>query len=157
MKAREYKMDLGAAARVAGYFDRIGQHLRLPQHRESSATYAFGILGEGDRKSVEPIAARASGGDEEAAEQIHDRLLHFLRESPWSDREVRREAAQYVVKAMSAREPVTAWIIDDTGFLKQGTHSPGVQRQYTGQCGQDRQLPDRRQPHPRDGDRAGTC
>ena len=135
MKAREYKMDLGAAGRVAGYFDRIGKHLRLPQHRESFATYAFGILGEGDRKSVEPIAARASGGDEEAAEQIQDRLLHFLRESPWSDREVRREAARYVVKAMSAREPVTSWIIDDTGFLKQGIHSPGVQRQYTGSAG----------------------
>jgi|SRR5580658_388203 SRSO17 transposase len=135
MKAHEYRMDLGAAARVAGYFDRIGQHLPLPQHRESFATYAFGILGEGDRKSVEPIAARASGGDEEAAEQIQDRLLHFLRESPWRDREVRREAAQYVVKALSAREPVTAWIIDDTGFLKQGTHSPGVQRQYTGSAG----------------------
>jgi len=135
MKAHEYRMDLGAAARVAGYFDRVGQHLPLPQHRESFATYAFGILGEGDRKSVEPIAARASGGDEEAAEQIQDRLLHFLRESPWRDREVRREAAQYVVKAMSAREPVTSWIIDDTGFLKQGTHSPGVQRQYTGSAG----------------------
>jgi hypothetical protein len=52
MKAREYKMNLGAAARVAGYFDDIGKHLRLPQHRESFATYAFGILGEGDRKSV---------------------------------------------------------------------------------------------------------
>lgn len=103
MKALEYAMDEHAAARVAGYFDGIGEHLRLPQHRESFATYAFGILAEGDRKSVEPIAAKASGGDEEAAEQIHNRLLHFLRESPWSDREVRREAARYVVEAMSAR------------------------------------------------------
>jgi SRSO17 transposase len=135
MKALEYAMDEHAAARVAEYFDRIGEHLPLPQHRESFATYAFGILAEGDRKSVEPIAAKASGGDEEAAEQIHNRLLHFLRESPWSDREVRREAARYVVETMSAREPVTSWIIDDTGFLKQGTHSPGVQRQYTGSAG----------------------
>jgi SRSO17 transposase len=130
-----YEMDGAAAVRVAGCFERIGKHLPLPQHRESFATYAFGILGDGDRKSVEPIAARASGGDEEAAEQIQDRLLHFLRESPWSDREVRREAARYVVEAMSARESVTSWIIDDTGFLKQGKHSPGVQRQYTGSAG----------------------
>jgi SRSO17 transposase len=135
MKALEYAMDEGAAARVAGCFDRIGKHLPLPQHRESFATYAFGILGDGERKSVEPIAARAAGDDEELAEQIQDRLLHFLRESPWSDREVRREAARYVVEAMSAREPITSWIIDDTGFLKQGKHSPGVQRQYTGSAG----------------------
>jgi SRSO17 transposase len=135
MKALEYAMDEGAAARVAGCFDRIGKHLPLPQHRKSFATYAFGILGDGERKSVEPIAARAAGDDEELAEQIQDRLLHFLRESPWSDREVRREAARYVVEAMSAREPITSWIIDDTGFLKQGKHSPGVQRQYTGSAG----------------------
>ena len=88
MKSLEYAMDEQAAARVAEYFDRIGKHLPLPQNRESFATYAFGILGEGDRKSVEPIAAKASGGDELAAEQIQDRLLHFLRESPWSDRDV---------------------------------------------------------------------
>jgi SRSO17 transposase len=135
MKALEYAMDEQAAARVAEYFDRIGKHLPLPQNRESFATYAFGILGEGDRKSVEPTAAKASGGDELAAEQIQDRLLHFLRESPWSDRDVRREAGRYVVGVMGEREPVTTWIIDDTGFLKQGKHSPGVQRQYTGSAG----------------------
>jgi SRSO17 transposase len=135
MKALEYAMDEQAAARVAEYFDRIGKHLPLPQNRESFATYAFGILGEGDRKSVEPIAAKASGGDERAAERIQDRLLHFLRESPWSDRDVRREAGRYVVAVMAEREPVTTWIVDDTGFLKQGKHSPGVQRQYTGSAG----------------------
>ena len=135
MSATEYAMDAHAAARVAEYFDRIGRHLPLPQNRESFATYAFGILGEGDRKSVEPIAAKASGGDEQAAEQIQDRLLHFLRESPWSDRDVRREAGRYVVGVMAEREPVTTWIVDDTGFIKQGKHSPGVQRQYTGSAG----------------------
>jgi SRSO17 transposase len=135
MKALEYAMDEGAAARVAGYFERIGKHMPLPQHRASFATFAFGILADGDRKSVEPIAARASGGDKLVAERTQDRLLHFLREAPWSDREVRREAARYAIEAMSAREPITALIIDDTGFLKQGTQSPGVQRQYTGSAG----------------------
>jgi hypothetical protein len=52
-------------ASPSSYFDRIGKRLPLPlpQNRESFATYAFGILGEGDRKSVEPIAAKASGCD----------------------------------------------------------------------------------------------
>jgi SRSO17 transposase len=96
--------------------------------------YAFGILGDGERKSVEPIAARACG-EEEATCKMHDSLLHFIRESPWDDRAVRREATHYVVGALSAREAITTWIIDDTGFLKQGRHSPGVQRQYTGSAG----------------------
>jgi len=127
-------MDEAATARVAGYFARIGEHLPWPGQRASFATYAYGILGEGDRKSVEPIAARAAA-EPEATCRTHNRLLHFMRESPWDDRVVRLEAARYAVEAMSTREPVVAWIIDDTGFLKQGKHSPGVQRQYTGSAG----------------------
>jgi SRSO17 transposase len=131
----DYELDGAGAVRVAEYFNvTLGKHLRRKDQRESFATYAFGLLGEGDRKSVEPMAARASA-DEQTCERLHDRLLHFVREGAWSDREVRREAARYVLGAMSAREPVTCWIIDDTGMLKQGRHSPGVQRQYTGSAG----------------------
>lgn len=129
-----YAMDEAGTARVAEYFARIGRQLPRPEQRSSFATYAFGILGDGERKSVEPMAARACGEPEETC-RVHDRLLHFVRESPWNDRAVRREAATYVIAALSAREPITTWIIDDTGFLKQGGHSPGVQRQYTGSAG----------------------
>jgi SRSO17 transposase len=83
---------------------------------------------------VEPIAGRACA-EPEQVEAMQDGLLHFVRESPWSDREVRREATRYVTQVMSAREPVTTWILDDTGFLKPGNDSPGVQRQYTGSAG----------------------
>jgi SRSO17 transposase len=62
---------------------------------------------------------------------MHQRLLHFAVDSRWSD----REAARYALSAMTHREPVEAWIVDDTGFLKQGKHSVGVQRQYTGSAG----------------------
>jgi SRSO17 transposase len=129
-----YSFDEAATARVADYFARIGRHLSRPEQRASFATYAFGILGEGERKSVEPIAARASP-EPAAASCTHDRLLHFVRESPWNDHRVRLEAARYAIEVLEAREPITTWIIDDTGFLKQGTHSPGVQRQYTGSAG----------------------
>jgi SRSO17 transposase len=130
-----YEMDEAGAARVAGYFNGvIGQHLPRRDQRASFATYAFGILADGERKSVEPIAARACA-DDAACERLHDRLLHFVREGAWSDRDVRREASRYAIAAMTAREPITCWMIDDTGMLKQGTHSPGVQRQYTGSAG----------------------
>lgn len=129
-----YSMDATATARVAEYFALVGGHLPRKDQRASFATYAFGILGEGARKSVEPIAARATGDPVETC-RMHDRLLHFIRESPWDDRAVRREACWYVVDVLQEREPITTWIVDDTGFLKQGSHSPGVQRQYTGSAG----------------------
>ena len=131
----DYEMDSAGACRVSDYFNvTLGKHVRRKDQRASFATYAFGLLGDGERKSVEPIAARACG-DEEQCDRMHDRLLYFVREGAWSDRDVRREASRYAIAAMSAREPVTCWIIDDTGMLKQGKHSPGVQRQYTGSAG----------------------
>lgn len=131
----DYEFDAAAAERLHDFFiRRIGRHLRRREQRESFATYAFGILSDGERKSVEPIAARAAPAPDDAA-RTHDRLLHFTRESPWPDRLVRREAARYAIEALSAREPITTWIIDDTGFLKQGHHSVGVQRQWTGSAG----------------------
>jgi SRSO17 transposase len=116
---------------------RLGQHLPRLDQRELFALYAHGILGDGERKSVEPIAARATGDDEEggACERMQARLLNFLRLSPWGDRSVRREAARYVIGALEEQAPITTWIIDDTGFPKQGKDSVGVQRQYSGTLG----------------------
>ena len=122
---------------------RIGRLLARRERRESFATYAHDILADGERKSVEPMAARAAGSDDEHAdvtpavqcERIQARLLNFLRESPWDDRSVRREAARYVVGELQKQEPVMAWTIDDTGFPKQGKDSVGVQRQYSGTLG----------------------
>jgi len=83
---------------------------------------------------MEPMAARACPNPE-GVNAAHERLTYFTRGAEWSDRDVRREAARYALAAMTAREPVTDWIIDDTGFPKQGTHSVGVQRQYSGTIG----------------------
>jgi SRSO17 transposase len=129
-----FTVDAGAERRLGEYFAEIGDALGHELRRESFAMYAMGLLGDGERKSAEPIAARACG-DARLADAYHQRLIHFLGDSPWNDRDVRRIAVRYSTAAMAAREPVTAWIIDDTGFLKQGTHSVGVQRQYTGSAG----------------------
>jgi SRSO17 transposase len=94
----------------------------------------LGVLGDGERKSIEPIAARACA-DPARADAEHQRLLHFALDSPWSDSGVRQVAARYAVDAMTQHALLDSWIIDDTGFLKQGSHSVGVQRQYTGSAG----------------------
>jgi SRSO17 transposase len=80
-----------------------------------------GLFGEGVRESTEPIAARACP-DPARADAEHQRLLHFIGVSRWSDREVRREAARYAVAAMTSSEPIEVSIIDDTGWLKEGSH-----------------------------------
>jgi SRSO17 transposase len=129
-----YELDSAGVARLEDYFDRIGRLLKDHRKRESFAMYALGLLGDGDRKSAEPIAARAAG-DPVLAERYHFKLLHFVGQAHWSDEAVRLEAAKYVVNALSEREEITTWIVDDTGFLKQGKHSVGVQRQYTGSAG----------------------
>ena len=127
-------MNVASRQRLSEYFDRIGAVLGRKGRRESFALYAEGVLGDGERKSIEPIAARACA-DPSRADAEHQRLLHFALDAPWSDDDVRREASQYALEAMTARELVDSWIIDDTGFLKQGRHSVGVQRQYTGSAG----------------------
>lgn len=127
-------MNAAVEQRLEEYLDLIGQVLGRPERRASFAMYAFGILGDGERKSLEPIAARACA-DPDEADAVHQRLHHFALDSRWDDHAVRREAARYALAAMTRKEPVEAWIVDDTGFLKQGTHSVGVQRQYTGSAG----------------------
>jgi SRSO17 transposase len=63
-------------------------------------------------------------------------MLKRISRAVWDDVPVRREAVGYALDALKARgERVEVSIIDDTGFLKQGKHSPGVQRQYTGSAG----------------------
>lgn len=126
--------EIATAARLEEFFGRIDGHLKDSRKRESFAMFACGILGDGERKSAEPIAARACP-DPEEVDNVHRKLLYFLGRSVWDDRAVRLEAARYAIEEIQKRERVTTWIVDDTGFLKQGTESVGVQRQYTGSAG----------------------
>src|SRR5262245_28206489 len=129
-----YELDAGAQSRLNEYFSAIGDALDNKTRRASFATYAMGLLGNADRKSAEPIAAFATPAPDQC-EPAHHRLLRFVRDSPWNDHRVRRVAAKHAIEALTLEEPIQTWIVDDTGFLKQGTHSVGVQRQYTGSAG----------------------
>src|SRR5258708_32235785 len=65
----------------------------------------------------------------------HQKLLHLVANSPWSDERVLAKVCELVVPSMTRHAPIKAWIIDDTGFPKKGEHSVGVHHQYCGQLG----------------------
>jgi SRSO17 transposase len=127
-------MDAAAEERLQQYINGIGNTLGHPKRREAFASYTLGLFSGPDRKSVEPIAALICP-DLNRVDAVHQSLLHFVSQSDWDDHAVRRYDAHYAMAAMTERAPITTWIVDDTGFLKQGKHSVGVKRQYTGTAG----------------------
>jgi SRSO17 transposase len=94
--------------------------------------YCRGLLLPGERKSIEPMAARLDPGSVQATRQS---LHHLVAKAPWSDETLLEHVRKQVLPAMRKQGPVVAWIVDDTGFPKKGTHSVGVARQYCGQVG----------------------
>src|ERR1700687_1437195 len=94
--------------------------------------YCVGLLAAEGRKSVEPLAAVTAPA---AVSAQHQKLLHFVANAPWSDERVLAKVREMVVPAIERHGRIEAWIIDDTAFPKQGTHSVGVHHQYCGQLG----------------------
>jgi SRSO17 transposase len=127
-------IDDAAERRLEKYVDDLGAILGHTKRRASFALYVMGLLGDGERKSIEPIAARACA-DPALVPAMEARLGHLLNDAKWSDARVRAYAAEYAIEEITKPSPIETWIVDDTGFLKQGTHSVGVQRQYTGSAG----------------------
>ena len=94
------------------------------ERRRAAAQYVEGLLMPGQRKSIEPMAARL-GVDPQSLQQL-------IASSPWSDDELWKAIRREVVPHL---EPLEAWVIDETGWLKQGQHSVGVSHQYCGAVG----------------------
>ena len=118
--------------RFEGYVDKLSGVLGHRDRHQPFREYCTGLLLTGGRKSVEPMAARLAPAQVSAK---HQSLLHFVGQSPWSSEALLAAVRAAVLPALEARAPVEAWIIDDTGFPKKGTHSVGVARQYCGQLG----------------------
>jgi len=112
--------------RLAAYLADVTAGLVRSEQRASALLYARGLMEAGARKSLEPIVARLGGGAVE-----YEALQHFLADSPWDPEVVDRAVAERVCAAI---EP-EAWVLDDTGVVKDGKHSPGVKRQYSGTLG----------------------
>jgi SRSO17 transposase len=119
-------------ARLDLFLDHVTAPLENTTQRAVFAEYAVGLLSDAERKSMEPLAALARPDDPGAA---HKAFVYFTGTARWEDLTVRRHAAAWALWGMTAGGPVRGTILDDTGILKQGTHSVGVQRQYTGSAG----------------------
>src|SRR4051812_22715864 len=120
-------MTPGELAAVRGRLEEFAAEMFAPlarrDQRDKGATYVRGLLLDGRRKSMQPMAERL-GVD-------HQGLQQFVSSSTWAVQPVRERLARRAVEVIAP----DAWVVDDTGFVKDGTASPGVARQYSGTLG----------------------
>ena len=123
---------VGSEARFASYVERMAADLGHADRRTPFRSYCTGLILPGERKSVEPIAARV---EPRRVQGAHQSLHHFVANADWSQEDLLRQVRAFVLPAIERRGKISAWIVDDTGFPKKGVHSVGVARQYCGQLG----------------------
>ena len=118
--------------RFAAYIEGLANAAGHEDRHTPLKDYCKGLLLPGERKSIEPMAARLNPHNVQATRQS---LHHLVAKAPWRDETVLDEVRSQVLPAMRKQGAVVAWIVDDTGFPKKGKHSVGVARQYCGQVG----------------------
>src|SRR3712207_5265589 len=118
--------------RFAAYLDGIAAVLGHASRAASARAYCTGLLMPGERKSVEPMAARIAPSRVQAK---HQSLHHVVAKAEWDDAAVLRAVRERVLPAIERHGPVRYRIVDGTAFPKRGQHSVGVARQYCGQLG----------------------
>jgi len=118
--------------RFGEYLTRLGEVIGHADRREPLRAYMAGLLLPGDRKSVEPMAAKV---DPRNVRSRHQSMHHFVADAPWDAGEVIRAARDWALEQFDRHGPIEAWVIDDTGIPKKGKHSVGVARQYCGVLG----------------------
>jgi SRSO17 transposase len=119
-----------SAATVRERLERFGREvlaeaMNRPAQRMNGGLYLRGLVEDGKRKSLEPMVERLGG------EADYQSMQQFLTDSPWDPALVVKAVAERVAGEIG----VEAWVLDDTGFPKQGKRSPGVKRQYSGTLG----------------------
>src|SRR5690242_21036556 len=101
--------------RFGEYVERLGDTLGHADRRAPLRADATGLLLPGERKSVEPMAARVDPARVGAA---HQSLHHFVAKAAWDDAALLTAVRGYVLPALQERGPIRAWIVDDTGLPK---------------------------------------
>jgi SRSO17 transposase len=113
------------------FIGKLTTDLGRPERREALRLYMTGLLLDGERKSIQPLAARLVDSDAEV-EAMRQRLQQAVVVSGWDDDVVRSRLATLVQREMPELEVI---VFDDTGFPKKGEYSVGVARQYSGTLG----------------------
>ena len=132
VKPSSVSPDAGSEVRFQAYLSTLSEVIGHADRIEPLHRYCTGLLLPGERKSIEPVAARL---DPRHVQATHQSLHHFIAKALWSDAAVLAAVREQVLPALTRHGPITAWILDDTGFPKKGKHSVGVARQYCGQLG----------------------
>jgi SRSO17 transposase len=112
--------------RLGGFVLEVVERLPLRRQRENALLYVRGLIEQGGRKSLQPTLFRL-----EETPARYESVQQFLADSPWDPELLVRACAERV----AAEIDVMAWVVDDTGIPKDGRHSPGVKRQYSGTLG----------------------
>src|SRR5215217_7294931 len=112
--------------RLVGFVGEVAERLPLRRQRENALLYVRGLIEHGGRKSLQPTLFRL-----EETPARYESMQQFLADSPWQPGLLVRACAERVAPEVG----VVAWVVDDTGIVKDGTHSPGVKRQYSGTLG----------------------
>jgi len=120
------------AKRFAAYLDRLALAAEHADRATPLKSYCTGLLLPGERKSVEPMAARLYPNN---VRRAHQSMHHIVADAAWSDEDMLEAVRAYVLPRLEQTGPIVAWIVDNTGFVKKGLHSVGVTRQYCGQVG----------------------
>src|SRR3954447_14106052 len=112
--------------RLVGFVGEVAAGLSLARQRENALLYVRGLVEQGGRKSLQPTLFRL-----EETPARYESMQQFLADSPWDPAALVRACAERVGPEIGVR----AWVVDDTGIAKDGKHSPGVKRQYSGTLG----------------------
>jgi SRSO17 transposase len=119
-------------SRFLAYVQHLAGALGHADRTGPLRAYCTGLLLPGERKSIEPMAAKLAPRRVGAA---HQAMHHFVAQAPWDDVAMLAAVRDWVLPRLTTRGPLEAWILDDTGIPKKGRHSVGVARQYCGQVG----------------------
>jgi SRSO17 transposase len=120
------EMSKASEARFDAYVESLVDVIGHMDRAEPLHDYCVGLLMPCERKSVEPMAAVVAPSQVSAK---HQSLLHLVGQASWSDEAVLRKVRDLVMPSLERQGgPIEAWLVDDTGFAKKGTHSFGRRR-----------------------------